>query len=656
MNNSISLQITKTNGRYSFTLQDNSRLPLAYEVFLTVPRATRNEVVALYQELLERTSDRMRALPAGGVPSAPRGKSEKELAVAIGENIARFLFPRELARVLNDLLPSSLLITTNDPLVPWEMMRVSGDFLCSSVSVGKCVKTTMPLAKVAGWKARKRVSMLLISNPTGDLPGADRELEELRRLLENDVHFDLTILHRDEATFRAVAEVLNDRKIDILHFAGHTAFGNDEEEPKFYFHDTPVSAQYLVNILSHHCPPLLFLNSCNSALISSPGVQHNYLSGVSPHFLHAGTIGVVGALWPVIDDSAADISKRFYATLSTGSSIGESLRRAKADNERQDQPASWIGYILVGDPDLMLIDDSDWKSMRISQDGYASARDLFSGESVLAIGGIHPFLISAAEHEAGLVAVASDCRGCQSLVLRKGLEGRDLPSLRGMRIGVAPFTGMHVFLHHLLDEVSMSMADFRIIFLEKGEMVGALLHARIDAAVIWEPWQTQLLQAGHQQLTPRREATDYTLCCVAARRRDIEENNPKLLEALRRYYYCVDRIRAEFNFIQLLSLQFDLPVSAIEKAVDTFKFLDRADLTDEVALERRRNYAEEEMNYMLARGLLHGPSDFARFWTPLPLDDLMSTPAYRGEPLPVTIQESISCTPFIVGRFLGLFY
>jgi tetratricopeptide (TPR) repeat protein len=100
---------------------------------------------------------------------------------------------------------------------------------------------------------------------------------------------------------------------------------------------------------------LVTLASCQSAggaVISGEGVI-----GLTGAFLSAGAQTVVATLWPVDDRSTERLMRRFYMNLARGLTASSALRDAQNSLRRDPStrhPFFWAGFVLVGDPDLVV--------------------------------------------------------------------------------------------------------------------------------------------------------------------------------------------------------------------------------------------------------------------------------------------------------------
>lgn len=96
---------------------------------------------------------------------------------------------------------------------------------------------------------------------------------------------------------------------------------------------------------------LITLSACQTAV--GPQVRGEGPLGMSRSFLYAGASRVVGSLWDVDDEAAAELMILFYrALLEEG--LPPSLALQKAQNEMRAQvkwqsPQHWAGFVLQGD-------------------------------------------------------------------------------------------------------------------------------------------------------------------------------------------------------------------------------------------------------------------------------------------------------------------
>jgi tetratricopeptide (TPR) repeat protein len=93
---------------------------------------------------------------------------------------------------------------------------------------------------------------------------------------------------------------------------------------------------------------LVMLSGCSTAL--GVLVDGEGILGLTGPLLQAGAHSVVATLWPVNDRASAELVKRFYVFLASGSTATEALRLAQLDAIRRDVPTrDWAAFVLTGD-------------------------------------------------------------------------------------------------------------------------------------------------------------------------------------------------------------------------------------------------------------------------------------------------------------------
>ncbi|HEV7241183.1 MAG TPA: CHAT domain-containing protein [Thermoanaerobaculia bacterium] len=166
--------------------------------------------------------------------------------------------------------------------------------------------------------------LLAVALPTGTLaplPGAQRELAELRALYRNGA-----ILDAASATFSAVAGAAADA--DVLHIAGHTARQPGAEDLALPFTGGRGSWR---DIAAMHLErePLVVVAGCET--LRRPDARHTRALSLGESFLAAGAADVIGTLSPIADRDALDFFKAVHDGIASGLPASDALRRAQLD-------------------------------------------------------------------------------------------------------------------------------------------------------------------------------------------------------------------------------------------------------------------------------------------------------------------------------------
>lgn len=146
----------------------------------------------------------------------------------------------------------------------------------------------------------------------------------------------------------------------ILHIATHSKVNNDN--PLFstlymYNGQNDMSRSDDQNGIIHAYElfdlnlnaDLIFLSSCESG--SGGYLQGSGILGFSRAFSYAGAQSLALNLWPIRDQTAAEIAVKFYEGLNFGKNKAESLRNAQISylNHSNSDPYLWGAFVLYGD-------------------------------------------------------------------------------------------------------------------------------------------------------------------------------------------------------------------------------------------------------------------------------------------------------------------
>ena len=182
-----------------------------------------------------------------------------------------------------------------------------------------------------------------------DLPAVTREVEAIRKLAGN-----ITLLKGERATSEHVRAEISQHA--VAHFACHGLSDlNDPERSRLLLHDH-TSVPFTVAAISRmrlSGNRLAYLSAC------STGDQVPWLTDEAVHitgaFQLAGYPHVIGTLWPVDDQTSADLCTAVYRQLAGPSglcpgraphALHDAVRDLRADYP--DEPVHWAGYVHVG--------------------------------------------------------------------------------------------------------------------------------------------------------------------------------------------------------------------------------------------------------------------------------------------------------------------
>jgi hypothetical protein len=327
-------------GRYRIALDrsDESRMkPIQTACDVVAPA----QVIDHFLESIERLIAESNAT---GDPPDKRALSEAGrglLDTVLPRGNPGALAVREELSALRGGLP--LLIATDDPRVPWELINEEGgdDFLGLKFDIGRRLVSGVGGA-VARHQSISRPTALVVANPTEDLPETEIEARAVVQFLERR-GVRCSFLEGKEATFPVFLDQIR-KGHKLIHFAGHIRYDDIAREYALVLHDGKVFTASAVR--SHlRSRPVVFLNGCESGVV---------VKGLTEAFLAGGARAVVGALYRIPDGGAQMFAKAFYdAALSGRCGIGCAVRQARlAVKGKTGLGATWASFALYGDPTL----------------------------------------------------------------------------------------------------------------------------------------------------------------------------------------------------------------------------------------------------------------------------------------------------------------
>jgi hypothetical protein len=213
-------------------------------------------------------------------------------------------------------------------------------------------------------KQGDRLRILMLIDPTKDLPGAVREADAILANLAPNARIDIRCLRHNEATKGSLTALLAEQPFDILHYSGHSGF--NREDARFsglLLHGEEFFTGADVLGLTQF-PPVVIFNSCEAARIRrrdpvldnkipekvlNRDAAHGAIS-IAEAFLIAGVQHYIGTFWCVNDDAAALFGEVLYGHLADGKPMGFAVTEARKALAARKMP-DWANYIHYGNPD-----------------------------------------------------------------------------------------------------------------------------------------------------------------------------------------------------------------------------------------------------------------------------------------------------------------
>ncbi len=255
---------------------------------------------------------------------------------------------------------TSIQIITDDPLLPWELMRpfrvMNGreqdeqDFLGMDFRIARLHVSPTPSGSTP---QRLTIDDFVVMAPNYSTDKALSNVADEVAALKT-----LPFARQVSGNYPALRDLFKDNPPGMFHFAGHGVVESGRqgsfryairlEDGKLDPWDWRDFAQ-----TESEAGPLVFFNACD---IGQGDKVANFVDGWAPAILESGASGYIGGLWPLGDHGAAEFAKEFYQyfkeELAKGAvPIAEILRKTRRRFYENGDP-TFLAYVYYGDPDL----------------------------------------------------------------------------------------------------------------------------------------------------------------------------------------------------------------------------------------------------------------------------------------------------------------
>lgn len=337
------LLLVTRDGARAFRLPDRTRLEPAVSLFLgLVTRRDGAEAAAAARLHADLLAAALASLPAHvrRLVVVPDGALHRLPLAALRDAAGQPL----VRRYTTTVVPSASL---------WLRWRRSGPVRPPPAVLA--LADPEPAGGAAGPRAGERAWPLSSGAAPGPLPYARREGRAAVEALSGASRL---LAGRDATEHALKATALE--PFGVLHFAAHALVDDERPErsaillaPGADDEDGLLQWREIADLSLRG--RLVVLSSCRSA--SGTVLRGEGVLGLVRAFFEAGAPVVVGSLWPVRDDEAADLLSAFYRHLRGGASAAEALRSAQDEAQQRGRPASaWAGPLVLGDGGAAALD------------------------------------------------------------------------------------------------------------------------------------------------------------------------------------------------------------------------------------------------------------------------------------------------------------
>ncbi|MBX3578292.1 MAG: CHAT domain-containing protein [Rhizobiaceae bacterium] len=311
-----------------------------------------------------RGAQSLTAAPAADADS--RKRFVMKVAEGIGADLYRNYVPDELKRVMETLHVKgklgSIQITSNSPVLPWEIVRpvwadgTTGGFLGIDYRVARWAP------RESGGQVDRPLNSIAFSGVATVAPAYDGNRELPFQQVEVDALSKLAGFRLIDGDFSSFEKLVGEVSTGFIHFSGHGAVnapGTGAPVFAIQLLDQsldPNTWRALSFASREGGNPFYFFNACDTGRAASLG---GFVQGWGPAVLASGASGFIGGMWPLTDRAAASFSTGFYGTMSSRLGTGpvyvaEVLRDVRRQFYETGDP-TYLAYTFYGNANLRVV-------------------------------------------------------------------------------------------------------------------------------------------------------------------------------------------------------------------------------------------------------------------------------------------------------------
>jgi hypothetical protein len=302
---------------------------------------------------------------AGDAPA--QIKFVTKVAEGFGDDLYRNYVPQPFKDLFWSLrqrgLVRSIQITSNSPVLPWELVRprvaegaISDGFLGINY-------------RLARWAPRSTVSQvdqplnrMSFTGVAAVAPAYENNLELPFQRIELEALSKLAGFRMVGGDFSAFQKLVGEVSTGFIHFSGHGVVNNPGTgAPVFAIRLAdqsldPTTWRALTFAPREKGNPFYFFNACDTGRAASLG---GFVQGWGPAILASGASGFIGGMWPLADRTAASFSTEFYGGVAGHLAEGpvylaEVLQQVRKRFYETGDP-TYLAYTFYGNANLQVV-------------------------------------------------------------------------------------------------------------------------------------------------------------------------------------------------------------------------------------------------------------------------------------------------------------
>jgi NitT/TauT family transport system substrate-binding protein len=127
-----------------------------------------------------------------------------------------------------------------------------------------------------------------------------------------------------------------------------------------------------------------------------------------------------------------------------------------------------------------------------------------------------------------------------------GAAVKSLADLRGHKVALEQYSISHFVLYTALERNGLTPKDVNVVNLSAGDAAAAFIGGRVDAAVVWNPWISQIEKSGKgRPIFTSKDMPGLIPDLLVAQAQAVQAKRKDLIAMIRAWFDTVEFIRAE---------------------------------------------------------------------------------------------------------------
>lgn len=220
--------------------------------------------------------------------------------------------------------------------IDFHALPLDGDVLLGAKPVVYGLDRVLPAARSSAVPPR----VLLVADPTGDLPLARAEVARIEEILGSSRKgYHIEIFDGPEGDAQRFHEQV--QQVERLHYAGHGLIAAGWESSLALAGRSRFTLNDIFTL--ERVPKRVVLAGCQTGISSSkaPGAS---VTGLAQAFLAKGSLSVIAAVREVDDRTTSRLMELFYQALEHAPSDAEAFQEAQLQLRAEDPAADWSSF------------------------------------------------------------------------------------------------------------------------------------------------------------------------------------------------------------------------------------------------------------------------------------------------------------------------